>query len=123
MPISLMGKLSKLTIVGVAAIWASLVLAIVFWNYVLVYRTPAHAQSAYESQRRLPAVTTSLIDLFDSGVVPWASKIWAAFATVALLWKRRDDRSKFRFPHSAVIGVFVVPLLAVSVLLLLPEFI
>lgn len=117
-----MGKLGSSTILSIVAIWASLVLAIAFWNFVLVYRIPLQVERAYESQSRLPAMTIRTIDLFDSGVVPWASKIWAVVATVVLLWKRSDDRSKFRFPHSAVIGVFVTPLMIVSVLLILPEF-
>lgn len=117
-----MGKLGKSTVLSVVAIWAALVLAIGFWNFVLVYRIPLHTERAYEIQSRLPVMTIETIDMFDSGIVPWGSKIWAVVATVILVWKRRDDRSKFRFPHSAVVGVFVVPLLVVSLLLLLPEF-
>ena len=118
-----MGNLGKPTIVSVVAIWTSLVVAIAFWNYVLVYRIPAHAQSAYESQSRLPTVTTRLIDSFDSGITPWITKAWALVATVLLFWKKRDDRTKFQFSHSVVVGVFIAPLLAVSAILLLPDFV
>ena len=117
-----MGRIGKPTITSVTSIWVTLILAIALWNYILVFRIPSHVQSAYENQSKLPIMTTRAIDFIDNGVIPWAAKIWAVVATVTLFWKRRDDRSKFLFPHLPVIGVFITPFLIVSAILALPEF-
>jgi hypothetical protein len=103
-------------------IWIASLLTAVFWSYLLIFRMPIHVAALYEEGRQTPLVTQHTIDLVGGERGTTLLILWAVVATAALLvGKSAASEGAYRNRRKLVLSLFFVPLLAGSVILLLPE--